>query len=333
MPMHLVRRIAELTDGDRSGVLLLTASLTAAIAFADYVVKPSISLGYLYVIPILLSAGSMRWWQVVAFAGVCATLREILGPMPPDEFLWTREILVFIAFASSGLLTLELIERRRQSDQYSRRLEREIKLRWEAEEQLRVLVESNPAAIFTVDAELKILTFNGAAARLLGCSSEDLAQRNLGEFLPELRWVPIQSGKRFFRTNMECSGRRADGSLLAADVWFSTYGTAGGHRLAATVVDLSEERREREGWGLDSLLATSRVLVGAVLHEVRNLSAAASVAHANLGRAPGVSESEDFRVLGALVEGLERTASSELAELASRESSSSGSPRRSTNCT
>ncbi|MBI1358133.1 MAG: PAS domain S-box protein [Acidobacteria bacterium] len=319
-PLLFLRRIASFSDERRLPVVVVAASLVSLIAFADYEVKPNVSLGYLYMLPVLVSAGALRRWQLVLLAAVCAVLRERLGPFDDDDFFWTREVLVFVAFACSGLLTKELIERRRRSDEYSARLEAEIKLRRDAEEQLRILVESNPAAIFTVDSKLNILLANGAAGRLLGCPVDELAKRNLAEFLPDLRRVPLDSGKRFFRTNMECTGRRADGSLWAADVWFSTYGTAGGQRLAAIVLDLTEERREREGVGLDSLLATSRVLVGAVLHEVRNLSAAASVAHSNLGRSPGVSDSEDFRVLGALVEGLERTASAELAELSHRES-------------
>jgi len=56
----------------------------------------------------------------------------------------------------------------------------------------------------------------------------------------------------------------------------------------------------------------SRILFGAVSHEVRNLSAAAGVAYANLGRAADLDANEDFQALGTLLEGLEKIASAEL---------------------
>ena len=58
--------------------------------------------------------------------------------------------------------------------------------------------------------------------------------------------------------------------------------------LAAVVWDASENLRDREGAGLDSMMATSRVLIGAISHEIRNLASAAASAHAALVSAPEV---------------------------------------------
>ena len=44
-----------------------------------------------------------------------------------------------------------------------------------------------------------------------------------------------------FRTVMQCRGQRADGEAFLADIWFSTYRTSVGSRLAAMVVDTSED--------------------------------------------------------------------------------------------
>ena len=65
---------------------------------------------------------------------------------------------------------------------------------------------------------------------------------------------------------MQCKGYRHDGDVFIADVWFSTYRTSAGPRLAAMVVDASEELREREESGLHQLLTGSRILVAAVSH-------------------------------------------------------------------
>ncbi len=320
--MESLRRIARLTETDRPALLWASLAAVALIAFADYVVKPNVSLGYLYMLPILLSAGFLSPWQIVLFATGCTLLREMLGPFDGDGFVWTRDAFVFFSFACSGLLTRQAIIGRRRSEEHTRRLETEVGLRRDTEEQLRILVESNPAAIFTVDAQCRILLANRSAGRLLGVSQDKLPGLNLADYLPDLGRVPIVSERRFFRTNMECLGRREDGSLLAVDVWFSTYDTSKGRRLTAIVLDATEETREREGLGLDSLLDNSRVLVGAVLHEIRNLSAAASVACQNLHDSRLWLESEDIRALGSLVEGLEKVASSELAPLAGRENAS-----------
>ena len=70
--------------------------------------------------------------------------------------------------------------------------------------------------------------------------------------------------------------------MFLADVWFSTYRTSAGPRLAAMVVDTSEDLRNREELSLNQLLAGSRILVGAVSHEIRNVCGAIAMAHANL---------------------------------------------------
>jgi C4-dicarboxylate-specific signal transduction histidine kinase len=82
-------------------------------------------------------------------------------------------------------------------------------------------------------------------------------------------------------------------------------------------LDSSEQLRERKGQDLDSLMTTSRVLVAAMLHEVRNLCAAA-VVHANLGRVPVLADNNDYKALGSLVKGLAGMASSELRLTSSR---------------
>ncbi|MCX6622257.1 MAG: PAS domain-containing sensor histidine kinase, partial [Acidobacteria bacterium] len=56
----------------------------------------------------------------------------------------------------------------------------------------------------------------------------------------------------------------------------------------------------------------SRILVGAVSHEIRNMCGAIAVVHANLCRHPGLETTEDFKALGTLVDALKKLASAEL---------------------
>jgi C4-dicarboxylate-specific signal transduction histidine kinase len=82
--------------------------------------------------------------------------------------------------------------------------------------------------------------------------------------------------------------------------------------LAAIIVDLSEDIRDREELSLNHLLKNTRLLVGAVCHEIGNLCAAVSVVHKNLSYVDGLPENRDFQALGTLVEGLKKIASTEL---------------------
>ena len=82
--------------------------------------------------------------------------------------------------------------------------------------------------------------------------------------------------------------------------------------MAAVIWDDSENLRDREAAGLDALMATSRIVVGAVSHEVRNVAAAAASAYASLKVPATVGESKEFKTLGSLVKGLEQVAASGL---------------------
>jgi C4-dicarboxylate-specific signal transduction histidine kinase len=59
--------------------------------------------------------------------------------------------------------------------------------------------------------------------------------------------------------------------------------------------------------------------VGAVSHEVRNVCGAISVVYENLSRRRELAQSEDFRALGSLVEGLGKIATLELRQSAGSE--------------
>ena len=91
------------------------------------------------------------------------------------------------------------------------------------------------------------------------------------------------------------------------------------------VWDASENLRDREGAGLDSMMATSRVLIGAISHEIRNLASAAASAHSALAAECPVHGNDQYQVLGTLIHGLEKIASSGL-RVASGSRSRGGRP-------
>jgi PAS domain S-box-containing protein len=194
-----------------------------------------------------------------------------------------------------------------------RLLREQARLREAAEQQLRVLIETSPVAILTMDIEGNIKLANQAAHEMLGLSHDSLSGQHVGRYLPLLASVPpADATERVFRTMLECKGRRGNGEVFPAHVWLSSYTTVSGPMLAAIVLDTSEELRDREALGFDQLMRSSRILIRAVSHEIRNICAAIAVVHANLRRVPGIERYEDFQALGTLVEGLGKLVTSEL---------------------
>jgi two-component system sensor kinase FixL len=191
-------------------------------------------------------------------------------------------------------------------------LEGQIKLREDAEEQLRSLIESSPAAIVTIDSVGKVLLANEAAQHLLAPEGEPLQGQEINSYLPALQTVLKTQQPRVFRTTLQCTGQRSDGEVFLAGVWFSTYATISGPRLAAIIVDLSEDLRNREDLSLDYLLKNTRILMSAVAHEIRNLCGAVLVVHKNLSRVKEIESNEDFKALGNLIQSLERVSALEL---------------------
>jgi two-component system, LuxR family, sensor kinase FixL len=306
--------------GSRKTALLIAALMIGLIALIDARVAADIPLGFLYLAPMLVAGASFNRWQIAAVACVCAWLAEAF-----DEFPWgpntglPRDLLYFAAFLCMGLFMHEVTRSRKLSLQHMRQLEGEMTARRDAEEQLKVLVESSPAAIFTTSSDGRILLANDAADRLFGLKPGALAGQHIHNYLPALINVAaLDSSRQAFRTAMQCRGRRADGEVFQADVWFSTYVTSAGPRLAAMVLDTSEDLRTHEESSFHQMLASSRIMVAAVSHEVRNVCGAIALVHENLARSGKLGENKDFETLGTLVLALERIAAMDLRQSASQ---------------
>ena len=307
-----------LLRGSPKAVLLRAGLMIAVIAFADWRVEGNIPLGFLYLFPMLLVGSVLKRWQIAVVAALCTFLTEMF-----DSYEWfpeagvPRDILIFAAFLGMGLFVYELVRSRQAAVQHMQQSEIEVQARREAEEQLKVLVESSPAAIFTADSNGRVLLANDAAHRMLALAPGTLAGRSIRDYLPALVNVPAPDQNRAsFRTVMQCRGRRENGEAFLADIWFSTYGTSAGPRLAAMVVDSSDELRSREELNLHQLMAGSRILVGAVSHEIRNICGAIAVVHQNLARSGNLADNKDFEALGTLIQGLEKIAAMELRQTA-----------------
>jgi len=302
-------------QGSRRVALVRACVLIAAIALLDWRVDPNLSFGFLYLVPLILLGPVLSRWQVLVAAFVCTFLADFFDPFPFTLLALPEDILAFAALSGAGLFSYEIARNRRREAETLSRVEAEAAARREAEEQLEFLISSSPAAILTVGADGLVLRANEAAHRLFEVAPGTLPGKRIGRYVPALGRVPVVGdAPQAFRTGMQCRGERDNGTVFLAEVFFSTYQTPVGPRLAALMVDVSEELREREEFNLEQLLAGSRILVGAVSHEIRNVCGAITVIHENLTRARSLEGNKDFEALGSLVETLNSIARMELRQ-------------------
>ncbi len=296
---------------NRKKLLVIAGLLVTAIAVADWFTTPYISLGFLYLFPIMIVGGYLSRQQIIGVSLLCAFLQEVFSDLPENEAL-VRLILSSAGFIGTGLFISELLQNRRMILKHVGELKDQIDLRQDAEEQLGMLVESSPAAIITIDSNGKILLANEAAQRLLAPGAQPIQGQAISFYLPALQTVVNTRPSREFRTTLQCRGQMSNGETFLAGIWFSTYTSISGPRLAAIVVDLSEDLRSREDLSLDHLLKNSRILMSAVAHEVRNLCSAVLVVQKNLSRLSELQHNEDFQALSMLIHSLEKISAMEL---------------------
>lgn len=308
--------VVHFLHGSRTTILAWVGVLIAAIALVDWHFENDIAFGFLYLFPMLMVGGCLKRWQIAGVAALCTGLTEAFDPFP-----WTttigisRLILTFAAFFGTGFFGFASARSRQLANKYLEGIEREVELRRKTEEQLEFLISSNPATIFTLDSTGRVLLANDAAHRLLGVEKGKLQGQTIHQFFPALASVPPSTQEApFFHTDMECRGRRQDGQVFLAHVWFSTYQTMSGPRLAAVVFDASEELRDRAEFNLQQILTGSKVLVSALCHEIRNVCGAIAVVHSKLARDGPLTFNEDFNAIGTLVQALEKMAGLELRQ-------------------
>ncbi|SRR6266851_5437108 len=303
-----------LVRGSQKSVLFRAGFLIAAVALIDWRLVNELPLGFLYLLPMLMVGRVLSPWQIASAAALCTFLTEDF-----DQFVWNfrtgmpRDVLYFAAFFCVGLFVYEVTRNRQVVMEHLHEIERQRDARREAEEQLQVLIESSPAAIITADSDGCVLMANEAAHRMLALEPATLPGRSIHRYFPSLSNVSCRdTNQQLFRTVMQSRGQREDSEVFLADICFSTYRTGAGSRLAAMILDASEELRTREEASLHQMLAGSRIAVGAVSHEIRNICGAIAVVHQNLSRSELLAQNKDFEALGNLVLALERIAAIDL---------------------
>jgi PAS domain S-box-containing protein len=312
----------------RGVVYAVSITLVLLIALADKYIERNLSLGVLYVFPIVIAAMAYSRVEMLILVAICTILREHYAPFSWQPDAHHRLFYTAISYGAVGFFLIEIARNRRLVMTHYHELREEIERRQAAEAQLLALVESSPAAVITLDSSGRIELANTAAEQIFAVDKGALIGRDAGDFLPVVADLARQHTKGVvYRATTSGLGKRANGESFQAYVWFSTLPSKEGDRLAAIVVDSSEDLRDSQEASLQSILRSTRVLVGSVSHEIRNLAAAIVMVHTNLGRISGVAESEDYRALGTLAQVLARLATVELQQASEAELAGVSLPR------
>ena len=228
---------------NRTPILVASAVVLIGIAILDWWTKPYFSLGFLYLFPIMLAAGFLPRWGTVGLAIACALLSKQFSNLDPND-AYIRLGFEALALCGCGLLTSEVLRNRR--------------LTQEAQERIRILVETSPAAIVTISERGFIELANRAAVDLMVPHGESLVGQPIAAFLPELhRALRPEEGPQF-RSSMQCRGHRGTGESFLAEVWFSTFKERATPKLAAIIADVSEEQTVPNGSGAALLIDQER---------------------------------------------------------------------------
>jgi two-component system sensor kinase FixL len=205
------------SENNRRRFLVAAGVLIVVIAVVDWRTKPFISIGFLYLFPILLVAGFLPRWQIIFVALICAVLQELFSELPSNEAI-TRLLMASAGFGGTGLFVSEIIRNRQMALDHLAEVETQVGLRKEIEEQLQVLVESSPVAIVTVDSSGVIFLANEASQSLLAPGNASIVGQPIGEFLPALQAAVQTQRSRQFRTELRCRGKRKNGEAFLAAV-------------------------------------------------------------------------------------------------------------------
>ena len=95
----------------RGWVYAIAATLIVSIAYSDWKLE-EVSVGFLYVLPILLASATLRGWQIVAVSIACGLLREWFSPLHGTPGAGLRVCIGAAGFGLAGYFVSHLNRQR-----------------------------------------------------------------------------------------------------------------------------------------------------------------------------------------------------------------------------
>lgn len=146
-----------------------------------------------------------------------------------------------------------------------------------AEEQFRLAVESSPSGMLMVDEHGGILLVNAQIENQFGYSREELLGRPVEMLLPAALHARHRGHRDAFFAHPEprqmgkgrdLFGLRKDGKEIPVEIGLNPIRTAGGLRVLASVVDITERKKIEEQLRRTERLAELGTLASGMAHEI-----------------------------------------------------------------
>ena len=127
----------------RNRILTAIGALVVVVAFTDWVVGDKVSLGVLYILPMMLGASILRPWETAMLATLCAFLRAWIDTPASNVEGVLRFVFALLAYFASGMFVTALVRNRKRVAGRLQRTQREQHVRREAEAHVKMLVETS----------------------------------------------------------------------------------------------------------------------------------------------------------------------------------------------
>src|SRR5437762_13862431 len=112
---------------------------------------------------------------------MCTRLREYLNHAM-DVRCMPRFIFISTGLSFTGLVVRELARRRQTAVENLKRIQEEVQRRQDAEEQVRIVIESSPAAIVVLESGGTLLIANAAARKRFAFENQPLEGESIWPF-------------------------------------------------------------------------------------------------------------------------------------------------------
>jgi two-component system, NtrC family, sensor histidine kinase PilS len=240
---------------------------------------------------------ALRRTEVLPLYGqplVALSLREV-----------ARNLAVYaVAFAATGALASRLaVELRRADERIASQVVRLDDLATLHADVIRCLT----SGLITLTEDGRVVTFNAAAAEIVGVDAEATTGRPLGELMPELEPLLSKLSPEGSLRREEVPHRGPDGAERVLGVTVTPLVDAKQQTLGRIVnfTDLTELRRMQEVAQKSERLAAVGRLAAGVAHEIRNPLAAISGSIELLSTAPSGAQ-ESTELMGIVLREVER---------------------------
>ncbi len=147
-----------------------------------------------------------------------------------------------------------------------------------AEERYKIILDTAPDAIVSIDKDHKIVVFNNAAEKIFGYSKEEIIGKDLNMLVPSYYGDHFSYVKRFLETrkpkiigkSVVFNAKREDGSEIPVELHISFMEANGEITFTAIIRNVSEQKSlERKLLQSERLAAVGKA-VAHVAHEIKN---------------------------------------------------------------